>query len=519
MARIVIDPITRIEGHLSVEIDTEGGAVRGAHVRGDMFRGFENILKGRNPVDAVQITQRICGVCPASHGIASCRALESAFNVEPSGNGLLIRNLILASNFLQSHLLHFYVLAAPDYIDIAAILTYQGTDETLLRLKAWAAHELAKENKPHHQPAAPFFPRYSGEGIYLQDHDTNITHIAHYVKALDIRMKAHRMLTLFGGRMPHIMSYVPGGVTTRPTTEIIKEFSQTLDEIEQFVTTCYVPDVLALAKSFPQYLQMGAFNGFLAYGEFPRYNAPAELYFPRGVMTGGSIETLDTEKITEQVRFSRYGSASGLHPSLGKTEPQPEKGDAYSWIKSPRYRNKPLEVGPLARLLIGYASGRQDIRAETDKALARLSASLPSLRSAMGRYVARAIECTLLCRAMHAWLDELRPDEPPRSTYSIPETGRGAGLAEAARGALGHWISVAGGRIDNYQCVVPTTWFASPMDDNGTHGPMEQALVGTPVRDEANPIEVVRVVRSFDPCIACAVHCTGTKKPVTMAGI
>jgi ferredoxin hydrogenase large subunit/hydrogenase large subunit len=516
MTRIVIDPITRIEGHLSVEIDAEGGTVRNAHVRGDMFRGFENILKGRNPVDAVQITQRICGVCPASHGIASCRALESAFNVEPSVNGLLIRNLILASNYLQSHLLHFYVLAAPDYIDIAAILTYQGTDETLLRLKAWAAQDLARENKPRHQPAAPFFPRYSGEGIYLQDHDTNITLIAHYVKALDIRMKAHRMLTLLGGRMPHIIGYAPGGVTMQPKRETLEEFSQILSEIEQFVTTCYVPDVLALAKSFPRYLRLGAFNGFLAYGEFPRHDAPAELYFPRGVMTGTALEKLDIGKITEQVRYSRYESASGLHPSIGKTDPQPEKGDAYSWIKSPRYRNTPLEVGPLARLLIGYASGRQDIRAETDKTLALLPATLPSLRSAMGRYVARAIECTLLCRAMHTWLADLRPGGPPRSTYSIPETGQGAGLAEAARGALGHWISVAGGRIENYQCVVPTTWFASPMDDNGTHGPMEQALMGTPVRDEANPIEVVRVVRSFDPCIACAVHCTNAKKPFTM---
>jgi Ni,Fe-hydrogenase I large subunit len=350
--------------------------------------------------------------------------------------------------------------------------------------------------------------------MYLKGTDGNITLIAHYVKALDIRMKAHRMLTLFGGRMPHVIGLVPGGITQKPTPENIREFSQILDEVEQFVTTCYLPDIFSVVSAFPEYLSAGTFGNFLSYGEFPDCDAPRASYFPAGVIQGDSFPPFSAKNILEYVRYSRYSSGSGLHPSAGETEPQPDKPEAYSWMKAPRYREQPCEVGPLARVLIAYTRGNAEIKKEVDAVLAKCSAGVPVLKSVLGRHAARAIESVVLCRRMKEWLAQLDPAKPPRSTYQIVDASEGMGLAEAPRGALGHWIAVRNKVIDTYQCIVPTTWFCSPRDDTGVAGPVEQALTGTQVKDPGNPIEVVRVVRSFDPCIACAVHVLREKREV-----
>jgi Ni,Fe-hydrogenase I large subunit len=508
MSKVVIDPISRIEGHLSVELDVDAGRVKSARVRGDMFRGFEQILLGRNPFDAVQISQRICGVCPISHGIESSRCVENACGVVPNKNGRLLRNLALASNFLQSHILHFYHLAAIDFVDITAILGYSGNDAKLNHLKAWAQSELAGGAAGIDKMTAcsPFLPRYEGQGMYIKDADFNIAAITHYVKALDIRMKAHRMVAIFAGRVPHAIGLVPGGVTGMPDKAALADAEKILAEITEFVNTAYVPDVVAVAKTFPGYCDAGRFGDFLAYGEFPDGPEISDLYFQRGIVSGGKKAEFDPARITEQVMYSRYSSPSNLHPSQGQTEAQPGKADAYSWMKAPRYNGKPMEVGPLARVMVGYLSGSADIKREVDALAATVGITIPQLQSAIGRHAARAIEAKLLCKKMPGWIGELDAKEKPRTECEIPHSGEGAGMGEAARGALGHWISVKNGVIARYQAIVPTTWNASPRDDSGTPGPMEQALAGAPVADPKNPIDAARIVRTFDPCIACAVH-------------
>jgi len=508
MAKVLIDPVTRIEGHLSVELDVVRGKVSDAQVRGDMFRGFEMILKGRNPVDANQITQRICGVCPVSHGIASSRCLDDAFKIRTNRNGRLMRNLVLAGNFIQSHILHFYQLSALDYVDITAVLDYQGRDERMERLKSWARFEIeSKKGKSNEITAVgPFLPRYEGEGFYIKDRDTNLSAIAHYLDALDIRLKAHKLVALFGGRVPHLIALVPGGVTETPDRHKIREFRKTLREIERFVTNIYLEDVIAVAKAYPDYFSLGGFDSFLTYGAFEEDDEEKTLLVSRGIYSKGSIVGFDPQKISEHVMYSRYNSGSQLHPSMGDTEPDPEKKRAYSWLKAPRYNGKPYEVGPLARTVVGYLSGNEAVKREVDTLLSRLDAEINVVFSALGRHACRALECRILCARAEEWLDELETGKKARTHYEIPDAGSGMGLTEAPRGALGHWIRVKDKIIDNYQCVVPTTWFCSPRDDRGVKGPVEQALIGTPISDPKNPIEAVRVVKSFDPCIACAVH-------------
>ncbi len=506
MAEVIINPVTRIEGHLSIEINVINGKVEDAHVKGDMFRGFEKILQGRNPLDAQQITQRICGVCPVSHGIASALCLDDAFGINTNKNGRLLRNLIFAANYLQSHILHFYHLSAVDYIDIRTILSYSGKDEGMNRLKNWANAEVKNKMGKKDQITAisPFLPRYEGKDFYIRDRELNMKAIADYVKALDIRMKAHRMCSVFAGRVPHTMAIVPGGITKKPDRTSIREYKSLLSEIEKFVNDIYLKDVVAVASSFPAYFKLGEYKNHLSYGVF-ELDEESKL-FEAGIYLNGKMHNVDPEKIREDVLYSRYSSGSGLHPYEGKTDPDPHKRKSYSWIKAPRYNNMPYEVGPLSRMITGYSSGNELVKKNIDGLLKSINGEVSMLFSVMGRHAARAVECSMLCEKAHEWLDELDPGSPPRNSYTIPDKGKGMGLTEAPRGALGHWIVINDKKIENYQCVVPTTWFCSPRDDRGVRGPVEDALVGTPISDEKNPIEAVRVVKSFDPCIACAVH-------------
>ena len=297
-------------------------------------------------------------------------------------------------------------------------------------------------------------------------------------------MKAHRLVALFAGRVPHAIGLVPGGVAQTPDKAAVASARTILAEIGEFVNFAYVPDVIALAKSLPGYADLGRFGDFLAYGEFPDGPETADLYFPRGIVSEGKRVAFDQTRITEQVLHSRYSSATNLHPSQGQTEPSVDKAGAYTWIKAPRYGGKPMEVGPLARMMVGYTAGSVDIRREVDALLAATGLTLAKLQSAIGRHAARAVESRLLCKKISGWLDEIEEGGRPRQECAVPESGEGAGLGEAPRGALGHWISVKNGKIARYQCIVPTTWNASPRDDNGVAGPMEQALAGTPVVDK-----------------------------------
>lgn len=460
MPKVIVDPVTRIEGHLKIEVEVEGGKVVEARSSGTLFRGIELILRGQDPRDAQEIVQRICGVCPIGHATAATLALDDAFGIKPPHNGRIIRNLILGANYIQSHILHFYHLAALDYV--------KGPD-----------------NIP------PLAPRY--EGDYRLPDAVNSAAVNHYLQALEMRKKAHEMLAIFGGRMPGQRAIVPGGVTETVDTEKIVHFKYRLAELIDFIDNVYVPDVLAIAEAYSDWFEIGkGCKNLLAYGAFP-IDDNGNLFFKRGVYTEGVEGELDPGKITEEVKYSWYNDdTGGTKPTESVITPEPNKAGAYSWLKAPRYDGKVHEVGPLARMWI---SKDPKVRSLGDKAF-----------SVMGRHAARALECQKLAHAMAEWVMQLEPGKPTCTPHKVPNTADGMGLTEAARGALGHWIKIEAGRIAKYNAVVPTTWNGGPRDSKGQPGPIEQALVGTPVKDPNNPIEIVRVVRSFDPCIACAVH-------------
>jgi hydrogenase large subunit len=504
MGKIVIDPITRIEGHLKIEAMVEDGEVKDARSTGTLFRGFELILKGRDPRDASQLTQRICGVCPQVHATASVLCLDSAFGIADkiTDNSRLIRNLLLGSNFIQSHVLHFYHLAALDYVDVTKVAGYEGSDPALMSIKSFISRgELG-----------PFAPRYEGDYRLPEEVDRAAT--AHYVQALDIRRKAHEMLTIFGGKMPHNCATVAGGVTEHPTVDKMSSFLWRVNQIREFIDNVWVPDIIAVAEAYPDYFEIGSGCGnLLAYGVFdldgkePDYLKRDRLLGSGTVSTDLELGSVDASKIAEYVKHSWYDdSGTGRYPGQGETAPHPHKEGAYSWIKSPRYEGKVYEVGPLARMVINYVAGNSAVKGLIDPVLGHFGAGPEALFSVLGRHAARALECRYVADSMADWVLQLKPGEPVYTEYQLPDQASGMGLVCGPRGALGHWIQIEDGKTANYQCVVPTTWNASPRDDDGQPGPIEQALIGTKIRDEENPFEIVRIVRSFDPCLACAVH-------------
>ena len=338
---VLIDPITRIEGHLAVRVEVEAGRVTQAYVAGEMFRGFEVILRGRDPLDAQQITQRICGVCPISHGMASCHAQDDAYGIRPTNNGRIVRNLILAANFIQSHIIHFYHLSALDFVDIAAITSYRGSDPMMLGLRSWVQAQLSSNAL---YPAAPFLPRY--ESPYIEDAELNHVAIHHYLEALNMRALAHQAAAIFGGKLPHAPTLVPGGVTEKVTAHKIAAYRSKMEKLRRFIDDCYIPDIIAVAGAFPDYLSMGKGPGnFLAYGVFPESSDDNVRLLPGGVLFGNRLESVNRDKIAEYVGHSMFSSPSGLAPAIGQTVPDPEKSNAYSWIKAPRYAGDVMEVG------------------------------------------------------------------------------------------------------------------------------------------------------------------------------
>lgn len=504
MGRIVIDPITRIEGHLKIEAVVENGEVKETRSTGNMFRGFELILRGRDPRDAQRLTQRVCGVCPTSHSTAATLSLDSAFGIADKipDNGRILRNLMLGAAHIADHILHFYHLAALDYVDITKVAKYDGKSPQLNSIKGFIERgELA-----------PFVPRYEGDYRFPDDVDQQL--VAHYVEALIMRRKGHEMLSIFGGKMPHNVGIVPGGVTEVPTVDKIASFLWRLNELRDFIDNVYVPDVLTVAETYSDYFAIGTgCDNFLSFGNYDLDGNEADLTKRKRLLKQGlvsadlKLDKVDPGKITEEVRGSWYASStSERNPAQGETEPEVGKAGAYSWLKSPRYDGKVYEVGPLARVLATYISGEPTVKAMVDSILAKFNASPSALFSVLGRHAARALETKLIADTMPGWLLQLKPGEPVCIDYTIPEEAQGMGLVGAARGALGHWIEIKEGKIANYQIVTPTSWNGSPRDDKNQPGPIEQAITGTKIRDESNPFEIVRIVRSFDPCMACAVH-------------
>jgi hydrogenase large subunit len=504
MSKIVIDPMTRIEGHLKIETDVDGGVVKEARSTGNLFRGFELILRGRDPRDAQVITQRICGVCPQSHGMAAALNLDNAFGIGDKipNNGRIIRNLIQGSHVVQDHILHFYHLAALDYVNIVDVAKYEGNNSDLNSISTFIAR-----GEP-----APFFPRY--EGDYRLPKKVNQEATAHYVKALEIRRIGHEMVSIFSGKIPHSVGIVPGGVTSTPTVDKITSFLWKLRIMQDFINNVYIPDVLAVAGVYSDYCEIGTGCGnLLSFGAYDLESGNADQTRRQRLFKQGTVSTdlqfreLDISKISEHVKHSWYDDDfTGLHPSEGVTRPDGNKKGAYSWLKAPRYNNQVHEVGPLARVAVTYASGDAKMKELVDWALGELNAPPSALFSVMGRHLARALACKFLADALEGWLLELKPGEPAYYEYELPDSATGFGITEGARGALGHWIEIRDKKIHNYQCVVPTTWNGSPRDDEDRPGPFEQAIEGTKVKDKNNPSEIVRIVRSFDPCLACAVH-------------
>ncbi|MDQ7786882.1 MAG: nickel-dependent hydrogenase large subunit [Thermodesulfovibrionales bacterium] len=458
--KIVIDPVTRLEGHLKVEVsvDLKGGSqqVIDAKVSGTLYRGFEKLLVGRHPLDSQHVTQRICGVCPVSHSLAAVMALDKAFGVGVPDNARIMRNLVLGSNYIQSHVLHFYHLTLPDFV--------KGP------------------NMPPWQPSWATDRRF--------DAGATTTLVNNYLKALDIRRKAHEMGAIFGGRMPHPPTYLPGGFTEVPSSAQISKFKTYLSEIINFINTVYLPDIEKIAALYSDYYQIGTGpKNLLAYGVFDLDAAGKTRLLKRGMAMNGSpsIQPVDVSYISEHVKYSWYADGTdGLNPDAGVTTAQYPKTGAYSWLKAPRYLGNAVEVGPLARMWVN-GDYRRGI-------------------SALDRHRARAYETKKVATAMQTWVNQIVVGKPVFNQFSIPPVAEATGLTEAPRGALGHWVEINGGKLSRYQIITPTCWNASPRDKTGMLGPIEQALIGTPVENVNEPVEVMRVIHSFDPCLSCAVH-------------
>ncbi len=522
--RIVIDPITRIEGHLRIEVEVSNGLVTNAWSSGTLFRGMEIILKGRRPEDAWLFTQRLCGVCTYVHGSTSVRCVEDALNLDIPDNARIVRNLMMGTQFLHDHIVHFYHLHALDWVDVVSALgadpaqtaALTGT-ATKLDIDYFSGVKAQLETLVNSGQLGPFAGGYWGHPAYALSPEENLLMVAHYLQALHQQVRTARMHAIFGGKNPHPQSLIVGGVTCRDdiTSARIAEFRAILDETKNFVDTIYLPDVALLAKRYGfKWAEIGGSSNFLTFGEFPEGRSePDSAFFPAGaIIGGGGIEGIDISEISEHVSHSWYAGTTALNPSEGITEPRYTSlstSDRYSWLKAPRYHDQPMEVGPLARMLMAVRSGQTEARNAVQKFADQSGVS--NLNSVLGRTAARALETQIIADRMYQWTEQLNTAGSTRVRWAMPAQAAGVGLNEAPRGALGHWIDIQNGQIANYQMVVPSTWNFGPRCANQLPGPVESALVGTPVADPARPLEVLRTVHSFDPCIACAVHAIDTR--------
>ncbi len=529
-ARIIIDPITRIEGHLRIEVELQDGKVANAWSSATLFRGLETLLKGRDPRDAWLITQRVCGVCTYVHGLASVRCVEHGAKLRIPANARLIRSLLLGAQFLHDHLVHFYVLHAPDWVDMASALTADPEETAKLAAQLSPAGRSGVSDFRGAQDRLKTLVGDGQRGIlasglfgspaYKLPPDLNLLLAAHYFELLRQQVRTARMMAIFGAKNPHLQSLIVGGVTCALDLEAdrIAEFRSLWQETMDFVNDYYLPDVKLLVGHYRDWSAIGGTENHLSYGEFPQGGEEPESHFlPGGVIIDGalsSVEPVGIDSIEEHVKRSWYEGEKSLPPASGETKPRYDGLDVekrYSWLKAPRYNGEPMEVGPLSRMLVAYARGQEAARKAVDGLLAETGLTQKALLSTLGRTIARALETRLIGEAMGGWIDELvdnlkQGDRALATSYELPSSAGGVGLDEVPRGALGHWIEIKEGKIENYQMVVPSTWNLGPRCEAGKLGPLERALIGTPVADAERPVEVLRTVHSFDPCMACGVH-------------
>lgn len=560
MARVVVDPVTRIEGHLRLEVEVDDGAVKQAWSSSTMFRGIELILRGRDPRDAWIFAQRICGVCTTVHAIASIRAVERAIGAVPPPNARILRNLIMAAQNVHDHVVHFYHLHALDWVDVVSALSADPAKTSALAasISDWPLSSTQYFSEVRDKVKAfvargqlgIFANAYWGHPAYKLPPEANLVALAHYLEALEWQRRFIKIHAILGGKNPHLQSFLVGGMATPvdPDSQnslnmaTIASLQNLIADGRNFVSRVYVPDVLAIASFYKEWASLGAGIGnYMAYGDYPEDDsANPTPFLPTGIVYGrdlSKIGPVDQARITEQVAHSWYdyaeGNAAALNPYKGETQPhytgpKPpyqflEVDQKYSWLKSPRYDGAAMEVGPLARMLVAYKVGRPARAKElVDKVLAGLGAGPEALFSTLGRIAARAVEAQVLLESMDRWVTDLA-DNMGKRDYRIQDNSKwepaswpsdcfGYGFHEAPRGALGHWVHIGNGKIVNYQCVVPSTWNAGPRDSKGQPGPYEAALVGTPVAKPEQPLEILRTVHSFDPCMACGVHVVDASK-------
>jgi len=528
--RVVIDPITRIEGHLRIEVEVTNGKVSNAWSSSTLFRGIEILLQGRDPRDAYLFTQRACGVCTYVHGLASVRAGDAAMGITIPDNARIIRNLLLGAQFLHDHLVHFYHLHALDWVDVVSALKADPQKAADLATKVttagWSGVNDFKATQARLKKFVDsgqlgiFANGYWGHPAYKLPAEVNLLAIHHYLLALRQQARTARLHAVFGAKNPHIQSLVVGGVTcaTDLTAERIAEFKFLWQETMDFVNNVYIPDVLAVAGFYKDWAKIGGTQNFLVYGDFPQSaKEPDSFLLPRGAIfkrSVGQVQPVDINAIEEHVKHSWYEGDQALPPARGETKPKPGKldvNDRYSWMKAPRYKGEPMEVGPLARVLVAYGKGHAPTKKLVDGVLKKLNIPVDALFSTLGRTAARALETKIIGEAMEGWINQLvenvkQGDTKIYKDFEIPNEGMGAGLNDVPRGALGHWLQIKDQKIGNFQLVVPSTWNLGPRCAQNKPSPVEEALINTPVADPKRPVEVLRTVHSFDPCIACGVH-------------
>jgi len=548
--RIVVDPITRIEGHLRIDVEVDGGRVRDSWSSGQMFRGIEIILQGRDPREAWLFTQRFCGVCTTVHAITSVRAVENAIGLEIPLNAQLIRNLILIAHGLHDHIVHFYHLSALDWVDVVSALKADpaATAKLAEDLSPWPGNsrrglEAVKarlEALVASGQLGIFQNGYWGHPAMKLPPEVNLLAVSHYLQALDYQRKANQVVTILGSKTPNIQNLAVGGVANainldnEATLNMAKLYAikDLLAEVATFVHQVYLPDVLAIGSMYPDWLGYGAgVTNYLAVPDLPLDAAATTFDLPGGTIVGadfGSYQPMTSWKderfgsqVVESIAHSWYDGDWSRHPYEEETVPKygEWKDDGkYSWIKAPRFEGRAMQVGPLAQVLMGYASGHPLFKKYVDYSLDMLSKLTGQkigagvVHSTLGRHLARAIRCAVLAdQALDHWgrlANNIGKGDTAIFNPPVFPKGeqRGFGVHEAPRGTLSHWVVIRDGKIANYQAVVPSTWNAGPRDDKGQPGPYEASLLGNPVADPERPLEIVRTVHSFDPCIACAIH-------------
>jgi hydrogenase large subunit len=548
--RINIDPVTRIEGHLRVDVEVESGSVSKAWASCTMWRGIENIVLGRDPREAWLFTQRFCGVCTTVHAMASVRAVEDALRLQIPPNAQFIRNLILINHALHDHIVHFYQLSALDWVDIMTIPRADAGKAASLAqsLSEWTGNSV-KELKAGQDKVKAFASSgqlgmfatgYWGHPAMKLPPEVNLIAFVHYLQALQYQRYALQVVGMLGGKTPHIQNLAVGGVQNAINLDSLATLNMDrlyqmkflMDSVIPFVQQVYFTDACTLAALYPEWMTYGGgVKNYLAVPDLPVNAQASNFDLPGGVILEGNIsnpKTLytaaDTEfrhSVTEDLTHAWYKGNEPQHPWKGETQPHYtdfEENGKYSWVKAPRYDGRPMQVGPLAQVLIGYAQGHQLTKKWTDAALDKISAigkrkvTVNDLQSTMGRHVARAIRCAMLSELAQKHWEYLvtnisSGDTAVLNSPKFPDGEvEGVGTHEAPRGTLSHWVVLRNGRLSNYQAVVPTTWNASPRDEKGIPGPYETSLLGNPVADPEKPLEVLRTVHSFDPCMACACH-------------